>query len=597
MPDNNATFNELRVSFTPEFNDFITLYRGVERIWISGAPYIEPEDQDKGGILFAEMEDGTIQTLGPVTGFFWAQKQGYVGTFEEWVELIANGTQNAMDAEGWARGTHNNIPVPSTDPAYNNHSKFYSEVSLEKSLVSEDWAEGTRGGTSDPTFASKSSKYWAEQSKSYTNGKDLNNQPVQARAEDNAEYFKDEAKGWANYGTQDVHPSSTNNAYHWNTQAIAAKTGAETAQGLAETAQVAAETAQANAETAQSLAETAQQAAETAQGLAETAQGLSEDAQHAAETAQSLAETAQTASETAQGLSEAARDASAVAKTAAETAQSRAETAQSAAETAQTASENFSHDSEAWAKGTRNGTDVPTTDETYHDNSKWWAQQSSANAASASTSATNASASEVNALSYKNAALNAQTAAETAQTNAETAQAAAESARTSAQGAQTSAENARDMAESYKNLARDAQTAAADSASDAQGYASDAADSAQTATEKAESIQNAQVSHFYQNSSSGTVPPTGIWSDTPNPTEGQYLWVKVELDWGDGNISTWYDVGYVGVNGTGSVDSVNRKSGTVVLYGTDISVSESDSTTIAEKITSITNSQIDDLFT
>ena len=47
-------------------------------------------------------------------------------------------------------------------------------------------------------------------------------------------------------------------------------------------------------------------------------------------------------------------------------------------------------DSEAWAKGTRNGVAVTSSDETYHNNSKYYAQQSSASATSANTAANNA---------------------------------------------------------------------------------------------------------------------------------------------------------------------------------------------------------------
>ena len=45
-----------------------------------------------------------------------------------------------------------------------------------------------------------------------------------------------------------------------------------------------------------------------------------------------------------------------------------------AAEFAQASSDN-KEDSEAWAKGTRNGEDVPSTDETYHNNAKYYAEQ------------------------------------------------------------------------------------------------------------------------------------------------------------------------------------------------------------------------------
>lgn len=45
--------------------------------------------------------------------------------------------------------------------------------------------------------------------------------------------------------------------------------------------------------------------------------------------------------------------------------------------------EGYAEDSEAWAVGQRQGVDVPDTDETYQNNSKWYAQQSSNSADSA----------------------------------------------------------------------------------------------------------------------------------------------------------------------------------------------------------------------
>lgn len=50
-----------------------------------------------------------------------------------------------------------------------------------------------------------------------------------------------------------------------------------------------------------------------------------------------------------------------------------------AAEFAQASSDN-KEDSEAWAKGTRNGEDVPSTDETYHNNAKYYAEQAAQSA-------------------------------------------------------------------------------------------------------------------------------------------------------------------------------------------------------------------------
>lgn len=53
-------------------------------------------------------------------------------------------------------------------------------------------------------------------------------------------------------------------------------------------------------------------------------------------------------------------------------AESIANNAYNKAETAQDSAKNYAEESEAWAIGTKNG--EPTTDETYHNNSKWWAE-------------------------------------------------------------------------------------------------------------------------------------------------------------------------------------------------------------------------------
>ena len=58
-----------------------------------------------------------------------------------------------------------------------------------------------------------------------------------------------------------------------------------------------------------------------------------------------------------------------------EAAQTAAEAAQSAAEDAQSAAEDSAEDSEAWAKGTRNGVPVPPTDPAYENSAYHWAQE------------------------------------------------------------------------------------------------------------------------------------------------------------------------------------------------------------------------------
>lgn len=62
-----------------------------------------------------------------------------------------------------------------------------------------------------------------------------------------------------------------------------------------------------------------------------------------------------------------------------------------------TRAENAASDSEAYAVGKRNGSDVPSTDPTYHNNAKYYSEQAGTSATNAATSETNAGTSESNA--------------------------------------------------------------------------------------------------------------------------------------------------------------------------------------------------------
>lgn len=64
------------------------------------------------------------------------------------------------------------------------------------------------------------------------------------------------------------------------------------------------------------------------------------------------------------------------------------------AEEASEDSEGFSEDSEAWARGTRNGTNVGSGDETYQNNAKYFSEQSATSAQSASNSASSSNTSK-----------------------------------------------------------------------------------------------------------------------------------------------------------------------------------------------------------
>lgn len=74
----------------------------------------------------------------------------------------------AAQAEAWANGTRGGVPVPDTDPAYHNNSKYWSEESPQ---LAEAWANGTKNGVpvpdTDPAYHNNA-KYWSAQTAGQT---------------------------------------------------------------------------------------------------------------------------------------------------------------------------------------------------------------------------------------------------------------------------------------------------------------------------------------------------------------------------------------------------------------------------------------------
>jgi hypothetical protein len=98
------------------------------------------------------------------------------------------------------------------------------------------------------------------------------------------------------------------------------------------------------------------------------------------------------------------------------------------------AKEEVLHEAEAWAVGKRSGEDVPSTDPTYHNNSKYYKELAAGSAASADSRATAAEG-------YKNAAAGSASEAAQRKTEAETAKTAAEAAQAAAEAAAQQASN------------------------------------------------------------------------------------------------------------------------------------------------------------
>lgn len=79
----------------------------------------------------------------------------------------------------------------------------------------------------------------------------------------------------------------------------------------------------------------------------------------------------------------------------------------------------------------------------------------------------------------------------------------------------------------------------------------------------------------YMESTSGTVVPSGSWTTTiPSVTPGNFLWTRTMLQFNDGSIVTSYSVSRYGIDGTGSVSTVNGVSpdvtGNIALTASNI---------------------------
>jgi len=88
---------------------------------------------------------------------------------------------------------------------------------------------------------------------------------------------------------------------------------------------------------------------------------------------------------------------------AAQTSASAAAGSATGAATSAASAEDSAEDSEAWAVGQRGGTDVPSTDETYHNNAKYWAGQDASGTA-ASVVATHAADTDIHVTAAKQTA-------------------------------------------------------------------------------------------------------------------------------------------------------------------------------------------------
>lgn len=498
-------------TFYPDFSQYVVLYRGVTAVWIGNGNSSSPANPEyptfnDQGILYASYVDNSVQNLGPVSSFAEAVASGKAGpntdfpTEADWIQHIVDTTQNAQDA---------------LDGAANAE---------QSAGDAESWAVGTRNGVTDTereNAATNNSKYWSEQSSGYADAAGTSADAASDSADD-ASGSAAEAKSWANWNAIGE-PSATNNAKAYSESSKESSLQSEswavgTRNSETDTQRQGAATNNAHYWSEQSKAWATTKTEDNAKYYSEVA------GTHASAASNSEQLSKRWATWTVEGEPSATNNAKYY---------------------SDNASQNSSS-SEAWANGTRGGIIIPSTDEAYNKNSKYWAGQASQSSVTASDYADAAGASALKAAQWTN-------------------------------GTGSGTPGATNNAEYF----------------------------AEVAGEKADSIRNPVMTIEYQSSRRATVVPTGEWVTTRDPVKGEYLWARFTLTWYDGASSVFYVVSYQGLDGTGAVLSVNDQTGEIVLDGNNIFVDygATNRKTINEILATkvddtdfISDSQIDNLF-
>lgn len=251
---------------------------------------------------------------------------------------------SAEDSEAWAVGTRNGTAVGSTDETYHNNAKYYSDYAVSYSETSESYAKGgtgTRTGedtdnalyykntaSTSATNASTSatlSESWAVGGTSSRAGEDTNNSYYFSGI---SESHAEDSEAWAVGQRNGTDVGSSDATYHNNSLYWANQS-------------------QSYAGTSETFSISSENYSKVATTMAANASGFADDALSYKNIAVTMAANASTSADNAEDSAE---------------------------------------DSEAWSVGKRNGVDVPSSDETYHNNAKYWAEQASSAAGGGVTS-------------------------------------------------------------------------------------------------------------------------------------------------------------------------------------------------------------------
>lgn len=237
------------------------------------------------GVLYAQYVNDDVQILGPITDYNYAAQQGFEGSFAEWVEFMLATAEHVVNAEKWATGgsgaqyTPGNSAKEQADRAAiwaagnssgngspTNNAKYYSEqasasaTSAEQSdQQAEAWAVGTKNGvpveSGDPEYQNNA-KYYGELSTS--NAQAAHNSEINAKdSETKAKTSETNAK------------TSETNSHTSEVNAASSATAAHTSETNAANSAAAAHTSETNAATSETKARSYMGTAEQHKNTAE----------------------------------------------------------------------------------------------------------------------------------------------------------------------------------------------------------------------------------------------------------------------------------------------------------------------------------------
>lgn len=292
------------------------------------------------------------------------------------------------DSEAWAVGQRDGVDVPSTDPTYENNSKYYASQAGAHVENAEAWAVGERGGvpvTSGDDTYENNSKYYAgqaddsaEDSEAYAigkrNGVDVTSGDV--AYENNSKYYSGQSEGsaedseaYANGTRAGVpvtsgDPAYENNSKYWNTQASGQIENSE-AWAIGERGGVPVTSGDPTYEN-NSKYYSAQSASKV-----EDAEAWAVGQRDGTDVPSTDPTYHNNAKYYSGQIGNKVEDAEAWAKG------TRSGVPVTSGDPAyENNSDYYSEQSEAWADGQINGVDVPNTHPAYHNNAKYWSQQS-----------------------------------------------------------------------------------------------------------------------------------------------------------------------------------------------------------------------------